>query len=33
LLDNTPGTSKVTHLLRLPLGTVTLQIKKGSGDG
>jgi len=33
LLDNTSGTSKVTHLLRLPLGTVTLQIKKGSGDG
>jgi hypothetical protein len=33
LLDNARGTGKVTHLLRLPLGTVTLQIKKGSRDG
>ena len=33
LLDNAKGVSKVTHLLRLPLGTVTLQIKKGSGNG
>jgi hypothetical protein len=33
LLDNAHGTSKVTHVLRLPLGTVTLQIRKGSADG
>ncbi|HEV8429096.1 MAG TPA: hypothetical protein VGQ41_14440 [Pyrinomonadaceae bacterium] len=33
LLDNARGSSKVTHVLRLPLGTVTLQIRKGSADG
>lgn len=28
LLDNTRGRGKVTHLLRLPLGTITLKIKR-----
>jgi len=28
LLDNTKGSKKVTHVLRLPLGTITLKIKK-----
>ena len=32
LLDNARGTGKVTHLLRLPLGTITLQIRRGSRD-
>jgi len=27
LLDNTDGRGKVTHVLRLPLGTITMQIK------
>jgi len=27
LLDNTNGRGKVTHVLRLPLGTITMQIK------
>ena len=27
LLDNTVGRRKVTHVLRLPLGTITMQIK------
>lgn len=33
LLDNMPGTGKVTHQLKLPLGTITLNIKKGKRDG
>jgi len=28
LLDNTNGKGKVTHVLKLPLGTITLQIKR-----
>jgi hypothetical protein len=33
LLDNAPGNAKVTHVLKLPLGSITLQIKKDSLDG
>ena len=33
LLDNARGRSEVTHELRLPLGTITLQIEKGNGNG
>jgi len=33
LLDNMPGTGKVTHQLKLPLGTITLSVKKGRRDG
>lgn len=33
LLDNMPGAGKVTHRLKLPLGTITLNVKKGRGDG
>ncbi len=33
LLDNAPGKTSVTHELKLPLGTITLQIKKGNGNG
>ena len=33
LLDNAPGKASVTHLLKLPLGTITLEIKKGSENG
>ena len=28
LLDNAPGRGKVTHILRLPLGSITLNIKR-----
>lgn len=33
LLDNAGGDAKVTHVLQLPLGSITLQIKKGAGNG
>ena len=33
LLDNAKGTGKVTHVLRLPLGTITLKIKARSNNG
>ena len=33
LLDNAGGEAKVTHVLQLPLGSITLQIKKGVGNG
>jgi hypothetical protein len=33
LLDNAQGTGKVTHVLRLPLGTITLMIKGRSNHG
>ena len=33
LLDNAGGQTKVTHVLQLPLGSITLQIKKGAGNG
>lgn len=33
LLDNAGGDTKVTHVLQLPLGSITLQIKKGTGNG
>jgi hypothetical protein len=33
LLDNTNGTGKVTHVLNLPLGTITLKIKARSDNG
>ena len=33
LLDNAKGTGKVTHVLRLPLGTITLMIKGRSNNG
>jgi len=32
LLDNAPGSRKVTHLLKLPLGTINLNIKRGRGN-
>jgi hypothetical protein len=28
LLDNAPGRGKVTHILKLPLGSITLNIKR-----
>ena len=33
LLDNAGGDAKVTHVLQLPLGSITLQVKKGAGNG
>jgi len=33
LLDNTNGSGKVTHVLSLPLGTITLKIKGRSDNG
>lgn len=33
LLDNAPGRAKVTHVLKLPLGLITLEIKRGTGNG
>jgi hypothetical protein len=33
LLDNTGGKAKVTHVLKFPLGSITLQIQKGDGNG
>jgi hypothetical protein len=29
LLDNAPGKPRVTHVLKLPLGSITLEIKRG----
>jgi len=33
LLDNAPGRAKVSHVLNLPLGSITLEIKRGTGNG
>jgi len=33
LLNNMQGTGKVTHQLKLPLGTIILNIRKGKRDG
>jgi hypothetical protein len=32
VLDNAPGTSRVTHALKLPLGTITLDVKRRRGN-
>lgn len=33
LLNNARGRGKVTHELRLPMGTISIQIEKGNGNG
>jgi hypothetical protein len=33
LLDNAPGNARISHLLKLPLGSVKVQIKRGSEHG
>ena len=32
VLDNVPGTRKVTHALKLPLGKITLDVKRRRGN-
>jgi hypothetical protein len=33
LLDNAPRNTRVSHVLKLPLGSINVQIKRGSEDG
>jgi hypothetical protein len=30
LLDNAPRNTRISHVLKLPLGSITVQVKRGS---